>query len=223
MNNKAIHTTPDDAQSPQASASTNSATRACDVTVVADGVSQEMVSASSANDNVEKFPRNEIVAQFRINGSGKQITVYATRPAFTPERRRRGPRDWFLCAGCSWWFAADSNKQGERRFCTRGCCATDATETRKFAGANNPRWIGGVSNDNMRYRSRQIKREPVQEAARRAVQTAVRSGRLVRQPCEQCGSTPTHGHHDDYTKQLEVRWLCRPCHTAHHNAERRAG
>ena len=30
-----------------------------------------------------------------------------------------------------------------------------------------------------------------------AVRRAVRRGELVPQPCETCGTTPTHGHHDD--------------------------
>ena len=50
-----------------------------------------------------------------------------------------------------------------------------------------------------------------------AVRRAVRRGELVPQPCETCGTTPTHGHHDDYSKPLDVRWLCRSCHyKAHH-------
>jgi ribosomal protein S27AE len=94
----------------------------------------------------------------------------------------------------------------------------------RFAGKNNPRWLGGVSNDNMRYRRRQLEREPVKEAARRATMYAIRVGKLVRQPCEQCGAEPGHAHHDDYSKPLDVRWLCRPCHTEHHvNERKRAG
>lgn len=38
-------------------------------------------------------------------------------------------------------------------------------------------------------------------------------GRLVPEPCEACGSTANvEMHHDDYTRPLDVRWLCRPHH-----------
>ena len=41
--------------------------------------------------------------------------------------------------------------------------------------------------------------------------------------CEICGKTkPVQGHHDDYTKPLEVRWLCQKCHSRLHAIVRRA-
>jgi hypothetical protein len=58
--------------------------------------------------------------------------------------------------------------------------------------------------------------------ARKIVQEAVRRGALVRHPCEKCGSEDRiHGHHDDYSKPMEVRWLCLPCHALLHRGERR--
>lgn len=44
------------------------------------------------------------------------------------------------------------------------------------------------------------------------VNNAMSAGKLEKQPCEVCGDTRVHAHHDDYTKPLEVRWLC----AAHH-------
>ena len=52
--------------------------------------------------------------------------------------------------------------------------------------------------------------------AHSAVARAVRSGALVRQPCESCGDKSSVAHHDDYDKPLAVRWLCQPCHKHHH-------
>lgn len=57
--------------------------------------------------------------------------------------------------------------------------------------------------------------------ARWAVRAALRSGKLVRQGCEVCGETKTHAHHDDYSKPLEVRWLCVAHHHDHHNKDRK--
>lgn len=39
---------------------------------------------------------------------------------------------------------------------------------------------------------------------------------LERQPCEVCGNPDVVAHHDDYTKPLEVRWLCRSHHAKFH-------
>lgn len=49
-----------------------------------------------------------------------------------------------------------------------------------------------------------------------AVARAIRAGRLAPQPCKVCGAQKSVAHHDDYNKPLEVRWLCQPCHKAHH-------
>lgn len=40
---------------------------------------------------------------------------------------------------------------------------------------------------------------------------------LERKPCEICGDINVNAHHEDYSKPLEVRWLC----TKHHGEEHR--
>ena len=62
---------------------------------------------------------------------------------------------------------------------------------------------------------RQVEKHPEKYKARIAVRNAVRDGKLKRLPCEKCGALKSEAHHEDYSKPLEVRWLC----NAHHRAE----
>lgn len=57
---------------------------------------------------------------------------------------------------------------------------------------------------------------PQKHGAHVAVYQAIKSGRLIRKPCESCGDPHSEAHHDDYSKPLDVRWLCLPCHRTHH-------
>lgn len=58
--------------------------------------------------------------------------------------------------------------------------------------------------------------------ARNTVAVAVNAGRIVPQPCAVCGATKTEAHHDDYSKPLDVRWLCQRHHFNAHGKEPRA-
>lgn len=57
---------------------------------------------------------------------------------------------------------------------------------------------------------------PEKRAARLQVMLAKQKGILKERPCEVCFEFPTQAHHDDYTKPLEVRWLCGIHHKEHH-------
>jgi ribosomal protein S27AE len=73
--------------------------------------------------------------------------------------------------------------------------------------------------DPERHRERKRRSyDPVKQAARNAVRTAIERGELERQPCG-CGAEYAEAHHDDYDKPLEVRWLCPRCHRQHHAKE----
>ena len=54
--------------------------------------------------------------------------------------------------------------------------------------------------------------------ARQQTKNALRRGDITPQPCEKCGVAKAEAHHDDYTKPLDVRWLCRRHHREHHAA-----
>lgn len=66
------------------------------------------------------------------------------------------------------------------------------------------------------YRTRYRERHPDKRKAVKAVEAALKRGALLRQPCEVCGSEKTQGHHDDYMKPLDVRWLCHKHHMEVH-------
>jgi len=57
---------------------------------------------------------------------------------------------------------------------------------------------------------------PQKRVARAFVKSEIRSGRLTRKPCEECGKPKSEAHHEDYSKPLEVKWLCRSHHAARH-------
>ena len=53
--------------------------------------------------------------------------------------------------------------------------------------------------------------------AHQAVAYAVQTGKLIRQPCERCGTTQNVvAHHEDYNKPLDVLWLCKYHHKERH-------
>lgn len=66
------------------------------------------------------------------------------------------------------------------------------------------------------YRAKWIRRNSSAHRAHVIVATAVKRGHLAPLPCEMCGTQPTHAHHDDYNRPLDVRWLCPRCHKAVH-------
>lgn len=62
------------------------------------------------------------------------------------------------------------------------------------------------------------KQNPDAYKAQTAVSNAVRDGRLSKEPCLFCGGTKVHAHHRDYSRPLEVIWLCPKCHHRLHAA-----
>lgn len=61
---------------------------------------------------------------------------------------------------------------------------------------------------------------PERDKARQAVAYAVRTGVLHKLPCAFCGATERlEAHHHDYSKPLDVTWLCSACHSRYHALE----
>lgn len=76
----------------------------------------------------------------------------------------------------------------------------------------------------LQHRANTIKfrtENPEKYAAQTAVGNAIRDGKLKRQTCRECGKK-AHAHHEDYSKPLDVIWLC-PVHHAEIHKRKRNG
>ena len=62
-----------------------------------------------------------------------------------------------------------------------------------FNAANTKRWR---------------KENPIAAKAHSAVNNAIRAKKLIKKPCCVCGEIKVHAHHEDYSKPLDVVWVC---------------
>jgi hypothetical protein len=134
------------------------------------------------------------------------------------------------CEQCGKEFLTEKRRTWDPRrgrFCSIECRNKWIKEnawrwSRPQDGENNHNWKGGISKNHYRYKLRQVERFPERIRARRKAAYAIHRGKLLRGPCEMCGKPDAHAHHDDYTKPLEVRWLCKPCHNKYHAEKNRS-
>lgn len=65
-------------------------------------------------------------------------------------------------------------------------------------------------------------RHPIKKAAQTMLGNAVKYGKIVKPPfCVRCWATgKIHGHHRDYSRPLDVIWLCPRCHAAEHKTRK---
>lgn len=54
--------------------------------------------------------------------------------------------------------------------------------------------------------------------ARSYLNVYIRRGKIKKQPCLFCGNPEAEAHHHDYSKPLEVTWLCKEHHLLNHEA-----
>lgn len=59
-------------------------------------------------------------------------------------------------------------------------------------------------------------KDAIRARARNLLQSAVRWGKIKHEPCVKCGEVQSQGHHNDYSKPLEVVWLCKVHHGQAH-------
>lgn len=118
-----------------------------------------------------------------------------------------------LCTKPATEFAVDVGKlDGRKGYCLR--CQAEMERLRRQRSAT----ISKSRNDRQKiWQSRNLEKR----AAHILVGNAVRSGKLRRQPCAACNAINTQAHHEDYSRPLDVIWLCAECHMRRHRMMRR--
>lgn len=118
----------------------------------------------------------------------------------------------------------------------KGCAKADTIANRQArvdqyreydrARASLPKRVAAraayAATDTGRERARLAKRNyrvnhPLRAKANIALNNAIRDGRLTRDPCHCCGAAEVEGHHADYSRPLDVIWLCIEHHNQLHN------
>jgi ribosomal protein S27AE len=138
-----------------------------------------------------------------------------------------------ICDGCGVEFMARawSVSRGGGRFCSRACAGRAAgTVTQARRRATGIKNYFTPETARLHQEKAQSARKAAMDAipyprvsntrvgreAYAAVKRALRSGDIKRKPCEACGNAKAEAHHEDYSKPLDVQWLCRRCHFRHH-------
>jgi len=105
------------------------------------------------------------------------------------------------------------------------CRAVNAARSQSYRDANPEEMRAADRAKYHRHKDRisakkRANYDPEKTRAQNQAKYAIRKGVLVRGPCEvgiDCRGA-IQAHHDDYSKPLDVRWLCRRHHAMHHVA-----
>lgn len=82
------------------------------------------------------------------------------------------------------------------------------------------RWKNKEPGRKARQSKRHRELNPDKTQARELLKAAVRKGWIIKQPCAICGALMVEAHHQDYSKPLEITWLCPPHHYDLHGRRR---
>lgn len=61
---------------------------------------------------------------------------------------------------------------------------------------------------------------PEADNARIVVFVGKRNGTIIQKPCKVCGKNKSEAHHEDYTKPLDIIWLCKKHHVEYDKKRR---
>lgn len=99
-----------------------------------------------------------------------------------------------VCSKCN--ELLETNRIGKQRYC-KSCHASHMR-------TNRPR------------HNQLTDEQKLKANARSYLNVYIRRGKIIKQPCSVCNNSMAEGHHEDYTKPLQVIWYCRECHLKYH-------
>lgn len=136
----------------------------------------------------------------------ERLTLGRNR-SILPLMRKKNHRK--LCLTCE---VAYETYRTKSKFCSHSCAAKHKHKIKPQSGASNPNFKGPLALSKYQHKIAWRRRNPEKAFAHDVFAAAIRAGKITRLPCEVCGSPKTDGHHEDYSKPLSVRWLCRKHH-----------
>tara|TARA_R100001244_G_C5160549_1_gene130951 strand:+ start:130 stop:552 length:423 start_codon:yes stop_codon:yes gene_type:complete len=131
----------------------------------------------------------------------------------------------FKCSKCKEFKSKDlfskqsSNSRGFRYDC-KSCCNN---WSRKYYKENPDKYVErnryeltekGIKN-RRKANAKWLRNNKDKKRTHSQVAQELKMGRMVKQDCF-CGSDKSEAHHEDYSKPLEVVWLCRKHHSQRH-------
>ena len=148
--------------------------------------------------------RREYMREWRANNRERLREHYRKFRRNHPERCRAKDHDYYM------HHKEAARAQGKRWYWSH--LETARQRSREQARKHRDKYRARMAAYNRRYAAD----HPEILSARWAVKDAIRRGDLFRSPCEVCGEDRVDAHHEDYSKPLKVRWLCKEHHATIH-------
>lgn len=98
------------------------------------------------------------------------------------------------CSKCN--KEIEENRVGKYRYCL--CCHNDYMKK------------------NRKKHSQLTEEQKLKANCRSYVNVYIRRGKIIPKPCIICENEHSEAHHEDYSKPLDIIWLCRQCHLDYH-------